>query len=133
MDEERKPVVLVAVEPRAYRGAIGPMLAMLRPGLDVRVVEPEEVQKEAARLHPGVVISGLAPPWPVERNGTSWVRIVFPVGPGTWVAVGDDPLVDRPGFGVEELLELVDGILEPNRPPPPLSGSPSRRWGTPSR
>ena len=36
-----RPKVLVAIEPRAYRDAIGRVVGDLRPSLDVRVVQPE--------------------------------------------------------------------------------------------
>jgi hypothetical protein len=136
VDGQQKPLVLVAVEPRCYREALGAALAMLRPNLDVRVLEPWEVRGEAALLHARVVLSGLESPPPRERERSAWVRIVFPAEPGTWVSVGDGPLLDRPDFDVEDLLELVDGLAGSSelgsrgtrvrRPPDEVPRTPSR-------
>lgn len=110
MYEEEQPVVLVTVEPRTYRTVIGPVIARLRPDLEVRVVEPGEALKEAVRQHASVVVSSLPPPPADERDGTAWVKVVFPAEPSTWVALGDAPLVDWPDFDLEDLLGLVDGL-----------------------
>src|SRR5215207_3162129 len=47
--DDRKRVV-VAVEPRAYRTAIGSAIQALRPHREVTVVEPDELQAEMARF-----------------------------------------------------------------------------------
>jgi hypothetical protein len=53
----------VAIEPRAYRDAIGRVVGDLRPSLDVRVVQPEELGGEVERLAPQLVLcSGPEPP-----------------------------------------------------------------------
>jgi hypothetical protein len=115
VDSEEKPIVLMAVEPRACREVIGASLTTLRPNLDVRVVEPEDTRGEAMRLHASIVVSSLPPPRAEERNGTTWVRIVFPTEPGTWVGIGDAPLRDRPGFCFKDLLVIVDDLADGHR------------------
>ena len=50
-DQPRRPdKILVAVEPRAYRSAIGSAIQALQPLLEVTVVEPDELQAEMARF-----------------------------------------------------------------------------------
>jgi hypothetical protein len=52
-------LVLVSIDPHAYNEAIGIVLAKLRPHLDVRIIDPEELEAKVAGLHPEVVIGGL--------------------------------------------------------------------------
>jgi hypothetical protein len=53
--EGERPVVLVAVEPRVYACAIGETIGRLRPGLDVKTVEPDDLADEIPRLCPRLV------------------------------------------------------------------------------
>jgi hypothetical protein len=52
-------LVLVSIEPHAYKDAIGVVIRDLRPHLEVRIIEPEDLEAEVARLDPEVVIGGL--------------------------------------------------------------------------
>lgn len=63
---------LVAIEPRAYRTVIGRAIQILRPHLEVTVVEPEDLQAEVARLDPALVISGQPKP-ATSDGGPAWV------------------------------------------------------------
>lgn len=51
-------LVLVSIVPNAYKQAIGSAIRDLRPHLEVRIIEPEHLEAEVARLHPEVVIGG---------------------------------------------------------------------------
>ncbi len=65
--------VLVAVEPRAYRTVIGRAIQILRPHLEVTIVEPDDLQAEVARLDPALVIS--SQPKPATSDGwPAWVE-----------------------------------------------------------
>ena len=72
-DNDDRPKVLVAIEPRAYRHSIGVIIGDLRPTLDVRVVEPEELVGEAERLGPQLVLCSQPEPRKRERF-RSWVE-----------------------------------------------------------
>jgi hypothetical protein len=52
-------LVLVSIEPQAYKEAIGTVIRDLRPHLEVRMTEPEALEAEVARFGPEVVIGGL--------------------------------------------------------------------------
>jgi hypothetical protein len=60
--EEGEPVsgaelrVLLANEPRSYRESIAAVFRQLRPGLEVKVVEPEALESNVARFDPDVAI-----------------------------------------------------------------------------
>jgi hypothetical protein len=64
---------LVAIEPRAYRTVIGRAIQILRPQLEVTVVEPEDLQAKVARLDPALVISGQPKP-ATSDGGPAWVE-----------------------------------------------------------
>jgi hypothetical protein len=49
--------VLISIEPRAYRDAIGGALQDLRPHLEVAIVEPEALQEEILRFGPELVFA----------------------------------------------------------------------------
>ena len=49
--------VLISIEPRSYREAIGEALRGLRPHLEFAVVEPEDLLKEVVRFKPALVIA----------------------------------------------------------------------------
>jgi hypothetical protein len=60
--EEGEPVsgaelrVLLANEPRSYRESVAAVFRQLRPGLEVKVVEPEALESNVARFDPDVAI-----------------------------------------------------------------------------
>jgi len=64
---------LVAIEPRAYRTIIGHAIQMLRPHLEVAVVEPNHLPAEVARLDPALVISGRTKP-STSDDERVWVK-----------------------------------------------------------
>ena len=50
------PLVLFALRPRIYSDAIGRVVADLRPGLEVLVVEPDKLLAEMGRRTPALVL-----------------------------------------------------------------------------
>jgi len=122
------PLVLFALEPRAYSEAIGGAVAHLRPGLEVLVVDPDALPAEMGRRAPSMVFSSEPKP-----DG--------PQGAARWVQFSpyDDPDVVRvdgraesfPGLGFEELLGLVDRLSGQERgarvPRGSSAGDPSER------
>lgn len=97
--------VLVAMEPRSYREAIGCAITGLRPDIEVSVVEPEMLLAETARLEPEVVIHS-RPEEPLA-------------GVVTWIALPEDTALpatlyrggrssEVPDFDLEKLLAVLD-------------------------
>ncbi len=102
---EERPLVLLAVEPRSYAQAIGGAIAELRPGIDVRVVEPEDLPSEMGRRLPALVLCGEERPDGCEE-AVRWARF-SPYEEPEVVRV-DGVSHDFPGLGLEDLLWLVD-------------------------
>jgi hypothetical protein len=65
--------ILVAVEPRAYRTAIGRVIQDQRPHLEVTVVEPDDLQAEVAHLDPALMICSQPKPATSDR-WPAWVE-----------------------------------------------------------
>ena len=101
---------MVAIEPRVYRHAIAAVIGGLRPKLDVRVVEPEEIVEEAERLDPHLVLCSRPEP---RRRGRSrsWVEFhPYADEPKVririedqWSVLGDADL--------DDLLAIVDAAI----------------------
>ena len=64
--------IVLAVEPRSYREAIGSAIRGLRPHLEVKIVEPGVLASEVARLDPDLVVCG-APDTVVPNGRYAWV------------------------------------------------------------
>lgn len=65
--------VLVSIEPRSYREAIGATLQVLRPHHKIASVEPCVLRDEVLRLDPQLVIA--AAPNEITSNGTpAWME-----------------------------------------------------------
>ena len=56
MSEDKTMKILISIEPRSYREAIGEALRGLRSHLEVAVVEPEDLWEEVVRFEPALVI-----------------------------------------------------------------------------
>lgn len=54
----KRPGILIAIEPRSYREAIGDAVQTLRPHLEVTVVDPANLMVEIMRRDPVLVICG---------------------------------------------------------------------------
>ena len=104
-DDEVKPIVLFALEPRSYSEAIGQTIAQLRPELDVLVVKPEDLVSEIARHAPALVFCGEPRPDGCDEV-VRWARFRPYDEPGV---VRVDGRAERfPGLGIEDVLGLVD-------------------------
>ena len=113
--------VMVAVEPRAYRGAIGEAVGMLRPGLEVVVAEPEELGAAVTRSEPDVVLCGRRKGAGCE-GGPIWVEYRPYTGPRATVCIrGRCEEVDVVGLG--DLLAIVDRAEELVRAGVPLTAA----------
>lgn len=100
--------VLVAMEPRSYREAIGYAIMGLRPDITVSIVEPKMLFADTERLEPEVVIHS-RPEEPLA-------------GIAAWIGLPEDPALpatlyrggrrsEIPGFDLENLLAILDEIV----------------------
>ncbi len=110
------PVVLVSLLPRSYSEAIGQAIDGLRPGLEVRVVEPIDLAEKVLRLRPNLVLC--SQPDTVVRGGgrasdTSWVEYYPYVEPPDEEIRIDGRGSGRRAVELSDLLALVDRELMP--------------------
>ena len=66
--------VLLANEPRSYRESIAAVFRQLRPGLQVKVVEPEALESSVTRFDPDVAICSRVTGAVMERVPV-WVEL----------------------------------------------------------
>lgn len=113
-EKGKQPAVLVAVEPRCYREAIGFSVRTLRPRLEVIIVEPENLGREIARIHPAVVLASRANTF-TPNGKPSWVDYrpyADPTGAVGTISVGRGAARPVEGIGIDELVSLVDRAIE---------------------
>lgn len=70
----KRPGVLIAIEPRSYREAIGDAVQTLRPHVEVTVVDPRDLRVEILRQHPALVICGLPETLDPGYEGSGWLE-----------------------------------------------------------
>jgi hypothetical protein len=78
---EQKMRVLVANEPRAYREVIADALPKLRPLVEVFPAEPEELEREAMRVQPHLILCSRKVEDALARTGhlLAWM-VLYPDG-----------------------------------------------------
>jgi hypothetical protein len=101
------PLVLLALRPRIYSEAIGRVIADLRPGLEVLVVEPDDLPAEMERKAPALVLCSHPRP---EGSGDDvrWAEYRPYLDPEVIRVDGHDELL--PGLRFEDLVGLVDRL-----------------------
>ncbi|CAA9457625.1 MAG: hypothetical protein AVDCRST_MAG25-337 [uncultured Rubrobacteraceae bacterium] len=70
----KRPRILISVEPRAYRETIGDALQILRPCVEVTVVEPVDLLGEISRLEPALVICSVPETTEAGYGRFGWVE-----------------------------------------------------------
>jgi hypothetical protein len=97
--------VLVAFEDqyRAYREVIGAAIQVLRPQVEVKTTDLDDLEAEVARLDPQVVISSRDKP-------ASLPPVV------TWAKVPIEPGSQTSDVTLEMLLAVVDRVEKPSSP-----------------
>ena len=98
--------VLLANEPRSYRESIAAVFRQLRPGLQVKVVEPEALETNVARFGPDVAICSRVT-GAVRERVPVWVEL-YPGHAAHSVASEGGR---RTEFAEIQLLDLI-GILD---------------------
>lgn len=111
-EEDKGPLVLLAIEPRSYAEAIGGVIAELRPGVDVLVVHPDELIPEMERRTPTLVLCGDDKPDGCDE-AIRWAEFRPYEEPEVVRVDGRDERF--PGLGLEDLLGLVDRLAVGSR------------------
>jgi hypothetical protein len=98
--------VLVANDPCLYREAITDALRELRPHLEVRAIEPDDLDGEVARLRPHLVVCSRAPD--AARDGAlTWV-VLYPDGENRAEVITAVERATVAGIAFGDLLSIVD-------------------------
>ena len=100
--------VLVANDPRVYREVIADGLKELRPLIEVSTAEPDELEREVARLRPHLIICSRSISTATQARCLAWV-VLYPDGEDradVGGARGRTSLLV--GVGVNDLLWVVD-------------------------
>lgn len=105
--DEEKPLVLLALEPRSYAQAIGSTIAVLRPALDVRVVEPTDLVAEMESRAPSLVFCGEEKPDGCDE-AVRWAQF-RPYEEPEVVRV-DGREESFPGLDLGDLLDVIDRL-----------------------
>jgi hypothetical protein len=107
MESLDRSCILVANEPRTYREALTLAVRAERPMLDVRTVDPSELDHEVACCRPALVVcSELSPT--VEQRTAIWV-LLYPEGARlTVVGDGDESPAVTGDLDLAGILALVD-------------------------
>ena len=101
------PLVLFALRPRIYSDAIGRVTAQLRPGLEVRVVEPDDLPAEMGRGTPALVLCSQPRPEGCDA-ALHWAEYRPYEDPEIVRVDGHDEIL--PGLRFEDLIGLVDRL-----------------------
>ena len=106
--QAEQSTVVVAIEPRAYRQAMGRTIAAVRTSLDVRVVEPEWLLwAEVEQLAPRLVVCSRTKPRGLAQE-ICWVEFrPYGAEPKVKVCMGDRRWVLQDA-DFEDLLSMVD-------------------------
>ena len=74
--------VLVAIDPRMYREVVAHAVREQRPRTDVLTAEPKDLDREARRLSPDLIVCNRATD-AVREVALSWVELEVRPGPGS--------------------------------------------------
>ncbi len=106
--------VLVANEPRSYREAFVHVFRALRPHVESIAVDPDDLDGEALRLRPDLVVCERVTPT-VETVAGCWIELR--VEGEKLVAAGEPPTLPADGeVDLTHLLSLIDrseGVMNP--------------------
>ena len=104
---------MIANGPAMYRGVISAAFEELRPGIEVFVAEPEDLEGEFLRLLPQLVVCSRLTKR-VELDAPVWVEL-YPDGASHAVVGGrDGSRTTLPGMDFDTLLSIVDGVWRPS-------------------
>lgn len=105
-----RPRVLMANEPRAYREGIAAVIGQLRPGVEVRTVEPSALDTSIERFSPDMVICSKATD-ALKGGVRVWVEL-YPENDALSVANIGGRRMEYAEIQLPDLLSIVDRAEE---------------------
>ena len=109
-DPARRPRVLMANEPRAYREGIAAVIGQLRPAVEVETVEPDALDDSIKRYVPDMVICSKATET-LKGRVRVWVEL-YPENGAISVASIDGRRMEYTEIQLPDLLSIVDKAEE---------------------
>ncbi|MBA2533558.1 MAG: hypothetical protein H0V21_00950 [Rubrobacter sp.] len=106
----RRPRVLMANEPRAYREGIAAVIGQLRPGVEVETVEPNALDTSIERFSPDMVICSKATA-ALKGGVRVWVEL-YPDNDASSVANIGGRRMEYAEIQLPDLLSIVDKAEE---------------------
>jgi len=106
--------VLLANEPRSYRESIAAVFRQLRPGLQVKVVEPDALDSSVALFDPDVVICSRVTETVIERVPV-WVEL-YPEHAAQSVASEGGRRTEYAEIQLDDLLGILDRAAQASGP-----------------
>ena len=103
--------VLLANEPRSYRESIAAVFRQLRPGLQVKVVEPDALESNVACFDPDVAICSRVTGTVIERVPV-WVEL-YPEQAAHSVASEGGRRTEFAEIQLGDLLGILDRAADP--------------------
>ena len=102
--------ILVAVAPKMYRETLAHLLRKDRPDDDVRLADPQALDREAASFHPHLVVCNDNAPEVREEEASvpSWVVIRYHDSLSASVFVGEQAPRLVQNMAIEDLLGMVE-------------------------
>ncbi|CAN5717898.1 hypothetical protein BH18ACT11_BH18ACT11_19100 [soil metagenome] len=106
----RRPRVLMANEPRAYREGIAAVIGQLRPGVEIETVEPNALDTSIERFSPDMVICSKATA-ALKGRVRVWVEL-YPDNDASSVANIGGRRMEYAEIQLPDLLSIVDKAEE---------------------
>jgi hypothetical protein len=103
--------VLVAIEPRIYREAIGESIRALRPHVEVYVLDPDTLGAGLRRLEPDLVFANRPYSSHAPNGGTAWVEFLPYEHPPARICLAGRQW-ELETVELEDLLSIVDETEE---------------------
>ena len=103
--------VLLAIKPRSYREALGEVIRVLKPHVEVRVIDPEELWEAVARVDPDLVFADR----PDRRKGAlrpAWAQFRPYEEPALRICLAGRWRELEGEVELDDLLSLVDETEE---------------------
>jgi len=107
--------VLLANEPRSYRESIAAVFRQLRPGLQVKVVEPDALESSVTLFNPDVAICSRVTETVIERVPV-WVEL-YPEQAARSVASEGGRRTEFAEIQLNDLLGILDRAAAPTNGP----------------
>jgi hypothetical protein len=102
--------VLVACELTSYREAIAAAFRLLRPNVEVFEAKEEDLDREAGRIGPDLVVCSRLTSW-VENRAPNWVELYPGYGSQSVVSVrGERSTIEE--IQLSHLLSVIDETVK---------------------